>query len=57
MFQILFHFIGGILLSWLVTDIWNYKALWPIVIACNMPTALFEIVIVFAIKVMKIIVY
>jgi hypothetical protein len=57
MFHILVHFIGGILLSWLITDIWNYKALWPIVATCNIPTALFEIGVFFAIKILKIIVY
>jgi len=57
MFQILLHFIGGILLSWVVTDSWNYKAIWPIVITCNIPTALYEIGIIFAIRVLKIIVY
>ena len=30
----------GILLSWLITENWNYKALWPIIICCNFPTAL-----------------
>lgn len=57
MFHILVHFIGGILLSWMVTNIWNYEALWPIVITCNLPTAIFELSVVFAIKVLKIIVY
>ena len=47
MFQILLHFIGGILLSWVVTDSWNYKAIWPIVITCTIPTALYEIGIIF----------
>jgi hypothetical protein len=57
MFHILVHFIGGILISWVVTDTWSYKALWPIVICCNIPTALYEIVILVAIKILRIIVY
>eukprot|EP00598_Pedospumella_elongata_P015421 CAMPEP_0185002244 /NCGR_PEP_ID=MMETSP1098-20130426/73372_1 /TAXON_ID=89044 /ORGANISM="Spumella elongata, Strain CCAP 955/1" /LENGTH=125 /DNA_ID=CAMNT_0027529711 /DNA_START=147 /DNA_END=524 /DNA_ORIENTATION=- len=57
MFHILVHFIGGILLSWVVTYSWNYKALWPIVATCNIPTALYEISILLGIKVFKIIVY
>lgn len=57
MFHILVHFIGGILLSWVVTYTWNYKALWPIVACCNIPTALYEIAILIGIRVLKIIVY
>lgn len=35
MFQIFFHFIGSLFLSWLITENWNYAALWPIVIRCG----------------------
>jgi len=42
-FHILLHFVGGILLSWAVTYQWSYKALWPIVLVCSVPTALYEI--------------
>ena len=41
--QIAFHFVGGIFLSWLITEHWNYLALWPIVISTNLPPALAEI--------------
>lgn len=51
--QILFHFIGGIFLSWLITDNWNYQALWPIVISSNLPTALAEIFQILVVKVFR----
>lgn len=57
MWQIFFHFIGSIMLSWCITENWNYKALWPIVITCNLPTALYEIGVLLAIYVFKTIVY
>jgi hypothetical protein len=55
--QIFFHFVGGIFLSWLLTSNWNYKALWPIVIACNLPTALYELCVLLGVHVFKIIIY
>ncbi len=55
--HIFFHFLGSIFLSWLITENWNYKALWPIVISCNLPTALYEVGILAAIHVFRIIVY
>lgn len=55
--QIIFHFIGGIFLSWVITDIWDYRAIWPIVISCNLPTALVEGVLLFLIFGLKVIVY
>jgi hypothetical protein len=57
MVQILFHFIGSLLLSWLITETWNYKALWPIVICTNLPTALVEVAVLIGIYVLKILVY
>lgn len=57
MFQIFFHFIGSIFLCWLITENWSYKALWPIVISCNLPTALYEVGILLSIFVFRIIVY
>ena len=51
--QILFHFIGGIFLSWLITDNWNYQALWPIVISSNLPTALAELFQLLVVKVFR----
>lgn len=40
--QIFFHFIGGIFISWLITNNWNYEAVWPIVVCTSLPTALAE---------------
>ena len=57
MFQIFFHFIGSIFLSWLITENWNVSALWPIVISCNLPTALAEVGMLFSIFVLKSVVY
>ena len=57
MMQIFFHFIGSVLLSWLITQNWNYEALWPIVLSCNLPTALYEIAMLLGIHVLKVIVY
>ena len=51
--QILFHFIGCIFLSWLITNNWNYQALWPIVISSNLPTALAEIFQMLVVKVFR----
>ena len=43
-YQILSHFIGGILLCWLITNNWNSETLWPIIITTNLPTGLIEFV-------------
>ena len=43
MIQIIFHFIGGIFLSFIITQYWGYYALWPVVITCNFPPLLSEI--------------
>ena len=48
---------GSIFLSWLITMSWNYQALWPIVISCNIPTALLELWMLLRIYVLKITVY
>lgn len=55
--QIFFHFVGSIFLSWLITDNWNYEALWPIIATCNLPPALCEIVILLGIHMFKVIIY
>jgi hypothetical protein len=57
MMQIFFHFAGGIFLSWLITENWHYKALWPIVISCNIPTALIEFILLLNVHVFKTTVY
>eukprot|EP01039_Chlorochromonas_danica_P002343 gene2342-2565_t len=55
--HIFFHFVGGIFLSWLITLHWSYHALWPIVVSCNLPTALYELSVLLGIYVFKVIVY
>lgn len=55
--QIVFHFIGSIFLSWLITDNWSYHALWPIVVSCNIPTALIEIMYLLSLHVFRTTVY
>ncbi len=57
MLQIFFHFVGSIFLSWLITQQWSYKALWPVVLSCNLPTAIYEISILLGIYVFRIIIY
>jgi hypothetical protein len=57
MIHILFHLIGSLCLSWLIVDNWNYKALWPIVVACNIPTAIMEVIFLLSIHVLRIAVY
>lgn len=57
MIQIAFHFTGSIFLSWMITEIWSYQALWPIVISTSIPTALIEVIMLLAIYVFKIVVY
>jgi Transmembrane protein len=48
--QIFFHFIGGIFMSWLITNNWSYQALWPIVVATSLPPALSEICVIIVIN-------
>jgi hypothetical protein len=55
--QILFHFIGSIFLSWLITDNWNYLALWPIVVSCSLPTAIAEIFVLVVSNIRKSLLY
>lgn len=50
LWQILFHLIGGILFSWVVTDLWHYQAIWPIVLCTNVPTVLLEMWRYFVVK-------
>ena len=51
--SILSHFCGGVLLSWFISESWNYEALWPIVIACNIPIAVIEMCILLGVHVFK----
>jgi hypothetical protein len=57
MLQIFFHFCGGVFLSWLVTGEWSYRALWPIIITCNFPTAIYELTILLGVHYFKILAY
>ena len=43
MFQIFFHFIGGIFLSLIITQYWGYNALWPVVVTTSFPPMFAEI--------------
>ena len=51
--QILFHFVGGVFLSLLITQNFGYQALWPIVIATSLPPALAELSMLIRIHVLK----
>jgi hypothetical protein len=51
--QIAFHFIGGLFLSWMITNYWNYEALWPIVICSNLPTAISEVVHILIVNIFR----
>jgi uncharacterized membrane protein YoaK (UPF0700 family) len=51
--QILFHFVGGVFLSLLITENYGYKALWPIIVATSIPPALAELSMVIRIRVLK----
>jgi hypothetical protein len=52
--HILFHATGSIFLSWLITQNWDVTALWPIILATSLPTALLEFSIIIGIYVLKI---
>lgn len=57
MIHIFFHFVGSIFLSWLITATWSSHALWPIVLATNLPSAVYELSIILGIYVFRIIIY
>jgi hypothetical protein len=42
-FQILSHFVGGLLMSWYLLEHWNIGALWPIILGTNMLSGLVEV--------------
>lgn len=54
--NVFFHALGSILLSWLITQNWDVSALWPIVLCTNLPTAILELGVIFAMYVLKVIV-
>jgi len=54
--QVFFHAVGSILLSWLITQNWDVSTLWPIVLCTNLPTAILELGIIFAMYVLKVVV-
>jgi len=53
--QVFFHATGSILLSWLITQNWDVSTLWPIVLCTNLPTALLELGIIFAMYALKVV--
>ena len=53
MIQILFHFIGGVFLSLLITENFGYEALWPIIVSTSIPPAVAEIFMLFRIHALK----
>lgn len=57
MIHIFFHFVGSIFLSWLITATWSSHALWPIVLATNLPSAVYELSIILGIYVFRTIIY
>jgi len=57
LFQIVVHAIGGVYTSWFIAYGWQYQSMWYIVGFCNLPTAIVELAMLFAIFVVKIVVY
>lgn len=55
--QILFHFVGGILVSTFIHERWPYTQLWPLVICFNFPTALIEIGVLLATHVFQVVIF
>lgn len=55
--QIICHFAGGVLVSSMIAQSWQYQYIWLVVAFCNVPTALCEIAILVAIFVLKIVVF
>ncbi|RYH14015.1 hypothetical protein EON65_34325 [archaeon] len=53
--NIFLHFVGSVFLSWLITQQWTYRALWPLVVCTNLPSALYEIIVLFGINIFRII--
>mmetsp|Transcript_11121 Transcript_11121/g.16765 ORF Transcript_11121/g.16765 Transcript_11121/m.16765 type:complete len:139 (+) Transcript_11121:24-440(+) len=53
--QICCHFIGSILLCWVITNVWHYSSIWPIIICTNLTTALAEVFVLLGIHVFKVV--
>jgi len=55
--QCLVHFVGGVLVSTFIHDSWAFTTLWPLVLAFNMTTAVVEMGVLFAVHVLKVVMY
>ena len=51
--QILYHFVGGVFLSLLITRNFGYQALWPIIISTSFPPAIAEVSMLIRIHILK----
>lgn len=49
-FQIIVHFVGGVVTSRFIVDNWGFEALWPIVVCCNLPSAILELWIILSVS-------
>ena len=56
-FNILVHFIGGLWVSWFIAFEWKYETLFWIITLTNATTAIVEAGMIFAIFVLKVVVY
>ncbi|GMI31532.1 hypothetical protein TeGR_g10793, partial [Tetraparma gracilis] len=57
LYQIIVHAIGGVYTSWFIAYGWKWQSIWYIVGFTNFTTAIVEIAMLFAIFVVKIVVY
>ena len=55
LFQVFFHAVGSILLSWLITQNWDVTTLWPIILCTSMPTAIIELLMIISVYGLKIV--
>ncbi|CAM9277329.1 unnamed protein product [Scytosiphon promiscuus] len=51
--QTVAHFCGAILIANFISEEWDYRSLWHIVGLCNIPTALAEVAVLFAVFYLK----
>ena len=56
-FQIVLHLIGGVATCWYIVNGWQWQTIWIIFGFCNALTAGIELCMLFAIFVIKIVVY
>ena len=55
--QCLVHFVGGVLVSIFIFESWEYTVLWPLVLMFNLTTAIVEVGVLFAVHVLKVVLY